>query len=86
MTDDRIPAGKQAKGLVTVYIAGGQPEAQIIRGRLESQCIPSVLKYESAGVVFGLTIDGLGQVEIQVPSEMAQEAKELLGTDNEQED
>jgi len=64
----------------TVYIANGQPEAQIIRGRLESEGIPAMLRYESAGLVYGLTIDGLGQVEIQVPSSLAQKAREILTT------
>jgi hypothetical protein len=63
---------------VTVYLASGQPEAQIIKGRLESEGIPSILRYESAGLVYGLTINGLGQVEVQVPSSLAQHAKEIL--------
>ena len=65
--------------LVTVYVANGQPEAQIIKGRLESEGIPAVLRYESAGLVYGITIDGLGQVEVQVPSSLAQDAKRVLG-------
>ncbi|MBM3153863.1 MAG: DUF2007 domain-containing protein [Chloroflexi bacterium] len=68
--------------MVTVYTASGQPEAEIIKGRLESNGIQAVLKYESAGIVFGLIIDGLGQVEVQVPADMAQKAKALLGMDN----
>lgn len=65
-------------GLITVYVASGQPEAQIVKGRLETEGIPAMLRYESAGLVYGLTIDGLGQVEIQVPSSFAQHAKEIL--------
>jgi len=65
-------------GLITVYVASGQPEAQIVKGRLETEGIPAMLRYESAGLVYGLTIDGLGQVEIQVPSSSAQHAKEIL--------
>jgi len=64
--------------LVTVYTAR-QMEAQIIKGRLESEGIPALLSYESAGLVYGLTIDGLGQVKIMVPEHMAGEAKEILG-------
>jgi len=64
--------------LITVYIASGQPEAEIIKGRLESEGVPAMLRYESAGVVYGLTIDGLGQVEVQVPSSLAQHAREIL--------
>lgn len=64
--------------LITVYIASGQPEAEIIKGRLETEGIPAMLRYESAGIVYGLTIDGLGQVEVQVPSSLAQHAREIL--------
>ena len=65
--------------LTTVYIAVGQPEAQIIKGRLESEGIPAVLRYESAGLIYGITIDGLGQVEVQVPASLAEEARQILG-------
>ena len=59
-------------------MASGQPEAQIIRGRLEIEGIPAMLRYESAGIVYGLTVDGLGQVEVQVPSTLAEEARQVL--------
>jgi len=64
--------------LVTICTAR-QMEAQIIQGRLESEGIPALLSYESAGLVYGLTIDGLGEVEIKVPEHLAKEAKEILG-------
>ena len=66
--------------LVTVYTAVGQPEAEIIRGRLENEGIPAVLRYESIGNVYGITVDGLGQVEIQVPVDYAHDAKQILET------
>jgi hypothetical protein len=64
--------------LITVYVAVSQPEAEIVKGRLESEGIPAVLRYESAGIVYGLTVDGLGQVEVQVPASLAEEARQLL--------
>jgi hypothetical protein len=64
--------------LVTVYTARYM-EAQIIKGRLESEGIPVLLSYESAGLIYGLTIDGLGEVKIMVPKRLAEEAKEILG-------
>ena len=67
--------------LITVYTASGQPEAEIIKGRLESEGIPAILQYESAGVVYGLTVNGLGQVRIQVPSSLVQEALAIIATD-----
>lgn len=66
------------KQLVTVCTAR-QMEAQIIKGRLESEGIPVLLSYESAGLVYGITVDGLGEVKIMVPKALAKEAKEILG-------
>ena len=66
--------------LVTIYTAVGQPEAEIIRGRLENEGIPAILRYESIGNVYGITVDGLGQVEIQVPDDYAHDAKQILET------
>ena len=63
---------------VTVYSAGNHIEAEIVKGRLESEGIPAVLRYESAGVVYGIMVDGLGQVEVQVPSSFVQRAKQIL--------
>jgi hypothetical protein len=71
----------QKNKYTTIYIASGQPEAQIIKGRLELDGIPAILRYESLGLVYGLTVDGLGQVEIQVPSNLVQNAKDILDTD-----
>jgi hypothetical protein len=68
--------------LTTVYVAIGQPVAEIIKGRLEADGIPAMLRYESAGLVYGLTVDGLGQVEVQVPSSLAEEARRILGVAN----
>ena len=63
---------------IQVYVAGGEPEAYIVKGRLESAGIPVMLHYESAGIIYGLTVDGLGQMEIMVPVDLADEAKNLL--------
>ena len=58
-------------------------EAQIIKGRLESEGIPVLLSYESAGLVYGLTVDGIGEVRIMVPKRLAEQAKEILEIGNE---
>ena len=58
-------------------------EAQIMKGRLEIEGIPVLLSYESAGLVYGLTIDGLGEVKIMVPKRLAEEAKEIVGIGDE---
>jgi len=64
--------------LVTVYISQGMLPAQVVRGKLESAGIPVLLKYEAIGQIIGLTVDGLGRVEVQVPEECAADAEYLL--------
>ncbi len=58
-------------------------KAQVIKGRLESEGIPVLLSYESAGLVYGITVDGLGEVKIMVPKHLAKEAKEILNISTE---
>ena len=41
----------------------------VVRGALESAGIPVILSYESVGPVIGLTVDGIGRVEVRVPTE-----------------
>jgi len=68
----------QWKSSVTVYVTQGMLRAMVVRGALESAGIPVALKYESAGPVIGLTINGLGRVEVVVPAEWEKEARDLL--------
>jgi hypothetical protein len=73
--------------LVCVQKCYGLDVAEIYKGKLEAMDIPVMLQYDSAAKLFGLTIDGLGEVRIMVPSTHAAEAKMLLaGTDQEEED
>jgi hypothetical protein len=67
--------------LVTIYQAMGQPEAEIIKGRLEVEGILALLKYESIGSVYGLTVNGLGQVKVQVPAKYADRALEIISAE-----
>lgn len=64
--------------LTVVYKTAGLTNAEFIKGLLESEEIPVHLQYESAGAVYGLTVDGLGEVKVCVPEEYAEEARELL--------
>lgn len=65
-------------GLTTVHVAQGQLQAHVIKTKLESAGIPTLLDYESIGVVVGITVDGLGEVRVMVPEERADEARALL--------
>jgi hypothetical protein len=64
--------------LVTVYVSQGMLSAQVVRAKLEAAGIPALLKYEAIGQIIGLTVDGLGRVEVQVPEDLAEEAEDLL--------
>lgn len=63
--------------LVTVLVTNLM-RAQILKGRLESEGIPVFLKYESLGPILGITVNGLGDVEVQVPREWEMKAKEII--------
>ena len=71
---DRVEPSK----LVCVYVAQGQLEGHVIKTRLESEGIPALLRYESAGIVFGISVDGLGEVEVLVPEALPDEARAVL--------
>lgn len=64
--------------LVVVFRAAGMPKAELVRGLLESEDIPVHLQYESAGPVYGLTVDGLGEVKVCVPEAYVEDARALL--------
>lgn len=63
---------------VTIYVAASLPEAHVIKGRLEIEDIPVLLRYESGSTVFGLVGGELGSVEVQVPRPLAERARTLL--------
>ena len=72
--------------LATIYTSQGMLAAQVIKGKLESAGIPVLLKYESLGQIYGLTVDGLGLVRVQVPAELAEQAEALLVEDGPEDD
>lgn len=56
----------------------GSMEAEIIKSKLESFSIPVLMQYESAGRIFGITMNGLGKVRIMVPESFLEEARKIL--------
>ena len=58
--------------------SSGELAANVLKSHLESEGIPVLLQWESAGRVYGLTVDGLGQVSILVPRELADEARLII--------
>jgi hypothetical protein len=70
-----------AKKLVDVYTANGEAEAQIIKGKLESNGIPCILRSHAAGSVHVFTVDGMGEVKVAVLASQAEEARKILTGD-----
>ena len=68
----------QEPELVMVRLCQGMDVAQIYKSKLEAMEIPVLLRYESAGLVYGITVDGLGAVRIMVPEPYAEQARAIL--------
>lgn len=68
----------QEPEMVEVRTCQGWDLAQIYKANLEAHGIPVLLKYESLGLVYGITVDGLGQVRILVPAAYAEDAAIVL--------
>jgi hypothetical protein len=67
--------------LVDVYRASGELEAQVIKGLLESNGIPCILRSDAAFSVHAFTVDGMGEVIVSVLESMAEEAGKIIGGD-----
>ena len=61
-----------------VHTASGMTGANIVAGRLTTEGIPTRLKYEAVGAIYAITIDGLGQVDVLVPGQWLEKAREIL--------
>ena len=70
--------------LVKVYESQGIFAAEVVKAKLEVNGIPALLKYESVGQIIGLTVDGLGRVEVHVPAQFEEDALELVSEDGEE--
>ena len=68
----------QQYNFVVISKVQGELVASVVKSHLESEGIPVLLQYESAGRVYGLTVDGLGQVKVLVPEKFAEEAKQII--------
>ena len=67
----------------TVYISQGPLAAEVALAKLTSAGIPARLSYQAVGRALGITVSGLGRVEVVVPQEYADEARALLAESDE---
>lgn len=63
---------------VVVFTSHGPLEAEVAKSKLSSEGILAVLRFESVGRVLGLTVDGLGLVEVLVAPADAERARAIL--------
>ena len=61
-----------------VFVANGQLHAQQVRSFLEAEGIETFLRGESLTKTHGLTLDGLGRVEVLVAQADEERARTLL--------
>jgi hypothetical protein len=67
------------KSTAWVVIADGvnPAEADIIKGRLESNDIPAVVQRDESSM-FGMTVGAMGGAKVLVPESQAEQAMEIL--------
>jgi hypothetical protein len=66
------------KEMVVICSVQGEMAANLLKSHLESKGVPVLLEYESAGRVIGITVDGLAEVRIKVPRELADDARQII--------
>lgn len=68
--------------LALVFVSQGPLPAEVALGKLKAEGIPAMARYQSVGRVLGLTVDGLGRVEVLVPAAFEKQAREVLQEDD----
>jgi hypothetical protein len=62
----------------SVFVANGQVQAEQVRSFLQASGVGCILRGESLSKTHGLTLDGLGRVEVLVAEADEARARELL--------
>jgi hypothetical protein len=69
--------------LKELIVCEGMIETEIIKSKLRSFDIPCLVQFETAGRLYGITIDGLGKTKIMVNKEDYERALELIEEEGE---
>lgn len=77
---------KEDQTPVVVWEAANRMEAEIVAGRLHSEGIPTIIRGESLGAIYGLTTGSLAAANVLVPAALADKAIAILSSDVEWED
>ena len=73
--------GRIDQGPVVVWEALHQMEAEVVKGRLEAEGIPAIIRSEAVGLIYGFTSGGLAQADVLVPAALADQAIALLSAE-----
>ena len=63
---------------IVVCQAANLLEAQVIQGRLVSENIPTIVRGEALGSIYGFTTGALAAVDVLVPAPLAEKALAIL--------
>jgi hypothetical protein len=77
-----VTGGGSSQEPVVVWEAANLMEAQVVKGRLQSEGIPAFIRTEALGVIYGLTAGNLARAEVLVPGPLASQAVDLLGDES----
>ena len=61
-----------------VITVSGELQADLIRNLLEAQGIEVFLNQEGAGRAYGLTVGPMGEVQVLVPEDQSEEARQIV--------
>jgi hypothetical protein len=77
-TASATTGGGSSQEPVVVWEAAHLMEAQVVKGRLESEGIPAFIRSEAAGVIYGITAGSLARADVLVPGPLADKAVAIL--------
>ena len=63
---------------VVVWEAANIMEAHVVKGRLESEGIPAIIRGEALAAIYGLTAGNLAVAKVLVPAPLAERALDIL--------
>jgi hypothetical protein len=75
--------GRDDQSPVVVWEAANRMEAEIVAGRLKSEGIPTIIRGEALGTIYGLTTGSLAAATVLVPAPLADKALAILASDTE---
>jgi len=77
-SSSQTASGKDDQTPVVVWEAANRMEAEIVAGRLNSENIPTIIRGEALGAIYGLTTGSLAAANVLVPAALAEKALAIL--------